>query len=244
MKRFLSILLCSLMFNLICPLYSFAIEETDSSTGHIEHIKLSKKLAKKAPTNIIQITENGVDIREYNTLQVVFAEKFNSKTARVGDKVVFLFKEGVFTEEGTKIIPESTKLVAEISKIENPKAFNRCGKIYLDFKYIELPDGTQKEIEAKLFNKKDFLSRGKLNAMGKGFSTVFGTTAAGTAAGCGIGIAASSVIVGGLAIGLPIGFAVGGLAGLVTPGLHYKANPGDKIDIQLVENLNIDNNEK
>lgn len=241
MKRFLSILLCYLVLNLVCPLYSFSIEETNTTTNHIEHIKRSKKLAKKAPTNIIQITENGIDIKEYNTLQVVFAEKFNSKTARIGDKVVFLFKEGVYTEEGTKIIPESTKLVAEISQIENPKAFNRCAKIYLDFKYIELPDGTQKQIEAKLFSKKDFLSRGKLNAMGKGFSTVFGTSAAGTAAGCGIGIAASSVVVGGLAIGLPIGFAVGGLTGLVTPGLHYKANAGDKIDIQILNTLSIEN---
>ena len=109
----------------------------------------------------------------------------------------------------------------------------------MDFKYVELPDGTQIPVNAKLFSKKDFLYRGKLNAIGKGFGSTFGGMAIGTAAGCGIGIAAGAVIVGGFAIGMPVGFAVGGAIGLMTPGLHYKAKVGDKVNIQLLDNLNI-----
>ena len=63
--------------------------------------------------------------------------------------------------------------------------------------------------------------------------------AVGTAAGCGIGIAAGAVVVGGLAIGMPIGFAVGGAIGLITPGLTYRAKAGDKVEIQLLDNLDI-----
>ena len=240
MKKILSLLLCVLLLNITCTLYGFAIEDSSNNTT-IEHIKLPKKLAKKAPTNIIYKTENGFEIQPYNTLQVVYAQKFDGKTAKVGDEVVFLFNEGLSTTEGSKVLPDATKLVAKISNYEKPKSFNRSGKLYLDFQYLELPDGTQKPIKAKVFDKKDYLYRGKMNALGKGFSTTFGTAAVGTAAGCGIGIAAGAVIVGGFAIGLPIGVAVGSIAGLTTPGLHYKAKAGDKIDIQLLNPLNIEN---
>ena len=78
-----------------------------------------------------------------------------------------------------------------------------------------------------------------MNALAKGVGSTLGGMAVGTAAGCGIGIAAGAVIVGGFAIGMPIGFAVGGAIGLITPGLNYKAKAGDKVDIQLLDDLNI-----
>ena len=90
-----------------------------------------------------------------------------------------------------------------------------------------------------IFDKKDFLYRGKLNAIGKGVGYTLGGMAIGTAAGCGIGIAAGAVIVGGFAIGMPVGFAVGGAIGLIAPGLNYKAKAGDKVNIQLLDDLNI-----
>ena len=104
---------------------------------------------------------------------------------------------------------------------------------------MEFPSGTQQDINAKIFNKKDFLSRGTLNALGKGLGSTLGGMAIGTGAGCGIGIAAGAVIVGGFAIGMPVGFAVGAAAGLLTPGLYYKAKAGDKVYIQLTDNLYI-----
>lgn len=232
MKRVLSFLLSLMVVCMSAPV--FAVEEVLT-----EHIKLPKKLAKKSPTNIVKNSETLVSVLEYNTMQITFAQDFNSKTANVGDEVPFLLKDGAYTNEGTEILPPSSKVVAKISNIERPKSFNRSGKVYLDFKYVELPDGTQIPLNAKIFSKKDFLYRGKLNAVGKGFGTTFGGMAIGTAAGCGIGIAAGAVIVGGFAIGMPIGFAVGGLIGLVTPGLNYKAKAGDKVNIQLLDDLNI-----
>ncbi len=232
MKKILSFLLSIMVIGLSTPV--FALDEVST-----EHIKLPKKLAKKSPTNIVKNSETLVSVLEYNTMQITFAEDFSSKTANVGDEVPFLLKDGAYTKEGTEILPPSSKVVAKISNIERPKAFNRSGKVYLDFKYVELPDGTQIPLNAKIFSKKDFLYRGKLNAMGKGLGSTFGGMAIGTAAGCGIGIAAGAVIVGGFAIGMPIGFAVGGLVGLVTPGLNYKAKAGDKVNIQLLDDLNI-----
>ena len=232
MKKILALMLCIMFVNTTSLVFA-----TDATTT--EHLKLPKKLAKKAPTNIVNTSDTLVSVLEYNTLQMTFAEDFTSKTAKVGDTIPFLLKNGAYTNEGTEILPPSSKIIAEISNIEKPKAFNRSGKVHLDFKYVELPDGTQIPIEAKLFGKKDFLYRGKLNAIGKGVGSTLGGMAIGTAAGCGIGIAAGAVIVGGFAIGMPIGFAVGGIIGLVTPGLNYKAKAGDQVNIQLLEDLNI-----
>lgn len=232
MKKILSLILCAMLIN--ATSLAFAADAVRT-----EHLKLPKKLAKKTPTDIVNKSDVLVSVLEYNTMQLTFAEDFTSKTAQVGDKVPFLLENGAYTNEGTEILPPGTRVIAEISQIEKPKAFNRSGKVHLDFKYVELPDGTQIPIEAKLFAKKDFLYRGKLNAMGKGLGSTLGGMAIGTAAGCGIGIAAGAVVVGGLAIGMPIGFAVGAAVGLITPGLNYRAKAGDKVDIQLLDDLNI-----
>lgn len=234
MKKIIAILLCSFISMNVSSGMVFAIEE--AGTVNVEHIALPKKLAKKAPTNIVNAFQDKTEILSYNTLQVAFAESFDSQYAKVGDRVVFILPEPLKTEEGTEILPASTKIVSEISNIERPKSFNRNGKVHLDFKYLEFPNGSQQEVKARLFNKNNFLSRGKLGALGKGLGTTLGGMAVGTGAGCGIGIAASSVLVGGLAIGMPVGFAAGSV-GLFTPGLNYKANVGDKVDIQLLENV-------
>lgn len=232
MKKILSLILSVMLINTTS--LAFAVEDVAT-----EHLKLPKKLAKKTPTNIVNKTPMFVSVLEYNTMQLAFAEDFTSKTAQVGDEVPFLLENGAYTNEGTEILPPSSKIIAKISEIEKPKAFNRSGKVHLDFKYVELPDGKQIPLDAKLFGKKDFLYRGKLNAIGKGVGSTLGGMAIGTAAGCGIGVAAGAVVVGGLAIGMPVGFAVGGLIGLVTPGLSYRAKAGDKVNIQLLDNLNI-----
>ncbi len=232
MKKIISLVLCAMFINTTSPV--FAIDSVST-----EHLKLPKKLAKKTPTNIVNTSDMLVSVLEYNTMQLSFARDFTSKTAKVGDEVPFILENGAYTNEGTEILPPSSKVVARISQIERPKSFNRSGKVHLDFKYVELPDGTQIPIKAKLFSKKDFLYRGKLNAMAKGVGSTLGGMAIGTAAGCGIGIAAGAVIVGGFAIGMPVGFAVGGAIGLITPGLNYKAKAGDKVDIQLLDDLNI-----
>lgn len=204
-----------------------------------EHLLQTKKVTKETPTNLVTKTPELTTVLEYNVLQVTFAQDFSTKTAQVGDKVTFLLNDGLRTSEGTEILPQGTTLIAEVIGIQSPKSFNRSGKVTLKFKYFETPDGQEHPIEAKLF-KKDFLSRGKLNALGKGMGTTLGTMAVGIGAGCGIGIAAGAVIVGGFAIGLPVGIAVGAIAGLVTPGLHYKAKAGDKLLIQLTDDFSVD----
>ncbi|MBQ8458652.1 glycine zipper family protein [bacterium] len=233
MKRLFALLLCGLMISSTSVL---AIEETQT----VEHLNLSKKLEKKTPTNAVNVSAENVVILPYNTLEAAFAQDFSSKIARVGDNITFIIQKDLKTQEGTLVIPESTKINGQITQIEKPKLFNKSGKIYIDFQDMEFPDGKVLPIQARLFDKKEFLSRGKLNALGKGLGSTLGGMAVGTAAGCGIGIAANAVIIGGFAIGMPVGLAVGAAAGLITPGLYYKAKSGDKINIQIMNNLTIE----
>ena len=238
MKKIIALMLCSLFMYMSLPVLPVMADGKTADTK-TEHLLLPKKLAKKTPTDIVNVSNDEVKILPYNTIQLTFAEPFNSKTAFVGDEITFLMNEGLKTKEGTEVLPAGTKFIAEIWKIEKPKVFNRSGKIYLNFKYFELPSGTQYTANAKLFGKKDFLSRGKMNALGKGLGSTLGGIAIGTGAGCGIGVAAGAVVVGGLAIGMPVGFAIGAAAGLATPGLYYKAKAGDKINVQLIGDVYI-----
>ena len=153
MKKILALLFCGLFLNLSTGMPVLAIEE---STELTEHLKLSKKLAKKAPLTTVQTSETEINVIELNTLELTFAQDFEGKTANEGDFVPFLLKDGLKTVEGTQIFPESTKVVAQIEKIERPKMFNKSGKIYLEFKYVETPTGEQTMIDADIFGKKDY----------------------------------------------------------------------------------------
>lgn len=246
MKKIVALILCSLFISMSIPA-QMVMADCNCGDGQelvaLEHLALPKKLEKKTPTDIVNVSEEEITIQPYNVIPLTFAQAFNSKNACVGDEIEFILNEPLMTKEFTEVLPAGTKFVAEIWKIERPKMFNRSGKVYINFTHLELPCGTQKTVYAKVFNKKDFLSRGKLNALGKGLGSTLGGMAVGTGAGCGIGIAAGSVIVGGFAIGMPIGFAVGAAAGLVTPGLYYKAKAGDKINIQLIDKIILDADE-
>ena len=229
--------IAALLVLFISALNTCAMAET---TFYTEHLKVPEEVAKKSPTNVV-LTSNVLNtVIEYNVLQIEFAEDFSTKNAKVGDRVGFLISGGLKTKEGTSILPDGSTIEAEVVNIEKPKSFNRSGKVTLCFDTVVLPTGQRIPLEAKLYSKKEFLSRGKLNALGKGLGTTLGAGAIATGAGCGIGVAAGAVIVGGFAIGLPVGIAVGALAGLCTPGLHYKAKAGDKILIQLKDNLSVD----
>lgn len=232
MKKILSLLLLFTAMTDCCAL-------AQTKTVYTEHLKTNKKIEKKAPTNIVLTSPVLNTVIEYNVLEIEFAENFSTKTAKVGDKVGFLIKGGLQTQEGTCLLPDGSQIEAEVVNIEKPKSFNRSGKVTLCFDKVVLPDGRKIDLGAKLYSKKNYLSRGKLNALGKGMGTTLGTAAVATGAGCGIGAAAGAVIIGGFAIGLPVGIAVGALAGLCTPGLHYKAKPGDTVLIQLTDNLDI-----
>lgn len=224
---------------------TLAISTTNTETTKVlstksEHLKQSFSVKRKTPTDVVVITPTFSRVVEFNIVEITFAQDFSGKTAQAGDSVVFLLNDGLKTKEGTLVVPAGSVISAKVKEVIAPKRLNKSGKVYLVFDEITLPNGQKTSFNAKVFNKKDdALYRGKLSAFGKGVGTTLGTMGVATGVGCGIGVAAGAVAIGGLAIGMPVGFVAGAIIGFATPGLHYKAKAGEKLLVQLTDNLEV-----
>ena len=205
-----------------------------------EHLSVRKNNSKKITLESVYVSEHNAVIPANDILQLAFVNDFNGRRAHVGDTIEFRFPNDVVTQEGTMIIPSTARIIAEITKLKRPKPLHLSGKVYLNFKYIEV-NGTRKPIEARLYSKKDFLSRKALNN-----STAVGETAALTGAGAIAGAVvtaetATSVVVAvfGTAISAGAGAIAGVALGILIPGASFKAKAGQKVTIQLTQELDI-----
>ena len=246
MKKILSLVLCGLFINLaLCPaVFSYDIFDDDYAvqpeTEQTEHLAIRKGKSKKITVESVYVGSHDAIIPAEDILQVAFVNDFNGRRAKVGDTIEFRFPNDIVTQEGTMIIPSTTRVVAEITKLKKPKLFHLCGKVYLKFKYIQFADGTIKPIEAKLYGKKDFLSRKTLNesmAVGE----VAAATGAGMAAGTIISAAAQDVymLIFGSAFTVSVGSIAGIAVGILLPGASFKAKAGQRVNIQLTQELDI-----
>ncbi len=256
MKKILSVILCGLFLNLMfCPaiLADDDMPTSDDSAVSInqdvsvqpetettEHVAIKKNKSKKIEVESVYVTSHDVIIPANDILQVAFVNNFNGRKAHVGDTVEFRFPNDIVTQEGTLIIPSTTRIVAEITKLKKPKPFHLSGKVYLDFKYIQEANGTRKPIEAKLYGKKEFLSRRALNNTAAVGETV-ATYGAGVTAGTLIGGASTNVfmIIIGSAMGAGIGALAGITVGILIPGASFKAKAGQRVTIQLTNELDL-----
>lgn len=203
-----------------------------------EHICITKK----APVNTVTITNYRKIICANNVLAIAFECKFNSKRATAGDIVNFVLPQALYTEEGTMILPPCTRIVGEITNVQQPKWFNKNARVRMIFKCVILPDGRVMPICAKPFTKDGNLKEGPWMTTGKiVLSTVtFGIIGAG--AGVGFGFIPSPTKLGvGLAAGIPTGAGLGLLTALISKGLQYKAKCGEQILIILCNDASIYN---
>lgn len=218
--------------NLVKPQY----KNTKETTKTTEHLDVSKK----APCNEVQITNLRKIIMKDNVLRISFDQKYWSKKSHVGDCVNFVFKDGVYTTEGTLVIPASTYITGEVISIQKPKWFNKNARVGVKFRTMVLPSGKTYTIDADPFTKDRKLKEGPWMTFGKILSWTVGLGAVGTGAGIGFAFIPNPARLGtGIAIGTPIGCSVGLVLGLVTPGLHYKARKGENILIILNDDTSV-----
>ncbi|MBQ8475888.1 hypothetical protein IJ531_02385 [bacterium] len=229
-KKIISGLLLSLIF---AP-YSMAAMYQDNDVEHLN--TLDYKMAPKV--DLVKVTSGGNVIQKENLLVVNFAQNFNSKYYKQGDYVQFNFDNDIRTQEGTLLIPCNSSLIARIACIENPKWFSRNAKVYLEFTHILLPDSTHIPVALQIAKKKKYLQEGAKETAGKiaGYTLALGGVGSGL--GAAIGVAAGHTITG-LIIGGSIGGGVGLVSGVVSPGLHYKAKKGEKLILEVQDNLKL-----
>lgn len=244
MKKLLCCLLSFLFLGLNSLTVFAACPVSKSQQCPQEQVLCTEHLCvnKKAPNNTVTITNYRRVICANNVIAAVFECKFNSKCAKAGDTINFIVPENLYTEEGTLVIPANTKLVAEITKLQKPKWFNKNARVTLIFRCMIMPDCRVFPMCARPFTKDCTLKEGPWMTTGKiVLSTVtFGILGAG--AGAGFGFIPSPTKIGvGLAAGIPTGCGIGLLTALITKGLQYKAKAGEQIYILITADTSVYN---
>ncbi|MBS4760065.1 MAG: hypothetical protein KHX03_05155 [Clostridium sp.] len=201
----------------------------------IEHLPTYKK----TEINTVSITANKATINKGNVLKIAFANKFSTKTAKVGDKITFVLKKDLITAENRILLPAGTQIIATVQEITPTKIWNRNAKVLLSLGEVVLPDGKQGTLAAKVHAKDAVLKKSSWAAVGKAALWTVGLFGVGAGIGAAIGAAADAVGVGCLAIGMPVGGGLGLIIGSMTKGLNYNAKPGKTIYIELTEDLDI-----
>jgi len=239
MKKILASLLsiCLIGLNILPAVASGEIKKVSCCTPCSPEVIISKeclKVSKDAPVNTVTITNYRRIICADNVLAVAFECKFNSKCAKAGDIINFVIPESLYTEQGTLVLPGCTKAVAEITKMQHPKWFNKNARVTLHFRCFILPDGRVVPIAAKPFKNCGQLIEGPWMTAGKIALSTLTLGIIGTGAGVGFGFIPSPTRIGtGLAAGIPAGLGLGLITGLVSKGLHYKAKACEEILIIL-----------
>lgn len=219
--------------NLVKPQYKNTVQERVLGTEHLN-------VTDKAPCNVVTITNLRKIIMKDNVLRIAFDEKYWSKKSHAGDIVQFVFKDGVYTEEGTLVIPQGSCLTGEVTNIQKPKWFNKNARVSIKFREITVAGGKTYAIDADPFTKDRTLKEGPWMTFAKVLGWTVGLGAVGTGAGVGFAFIPNPAVIGkGIAIGTPIGAGVGLVLGFVTPGLHYKAKRGENILIILNDDASI-----
>ena len=194
-----------------------ALAECCEKTQAVEHLDVHKK----APCNVVTITNMRKVVERGNVLQVVFDEKYFSKCSQAGEIINFVVPQALYTCEGTLILPCGTKVVAEVINVEKPKWFNKNARVSLIFRKIVFPDNTCIDIKARPFTKDYKLKEGPWTTAGKLTLSTLTMGIVGAGAGVGFAFIPNPAKLGtGFAIGIPVGCSVGMVLGLVTPGCH------------------------
>lgn len=203
--------------------------------AQVEH--LAKQKNKYLDT--VKIIDGKAVVTQGNVLKIKFAQEFNSKTAKVGDEVIFIIEKDLLTKEGTKLFPAGTKIIGTVQCVEPPKWWNKNAQVMLSLGDIILPNGAGGKLNARVYSKDSTLKKSGWATFTKVAGYTVGLFGVGAGIGAAIGAAADAVGIGCLAIGMPVGAGVGLILGTVTPGQHYKAKPGKTIKIELTQDLEI-----
>jgi len=127
---------------------------------------------KRAPEDLVRVTNYRKVVYMENVLTPTYQTRFESKKQAVGDVVELVFNEDVYTDEGTLVFPAQSKIVSEVSNIENPQSWNKHAKVYLDYKQLVLPDGTAYDLSAQTFAKNNALTETWWQRYGKAATIV------------------------------------------------------------------------
>jgi len=194
---------------------------------------------KNSPVNLVRICGCNAIIERHTVIEANFMQKINSKKLCPGDNISFVLKNGLCTQEGRRILPNCSHIIACVECIIPPKALNKNAQVSLNFRYVLLPDGRAFPVQARILSSTGMLKETKWMSAGKVALWTVGLFGVGTGLAAAIGSGTRHAGQAALTIGMPVGFGVGLLGGLVTPGLHYRAKCDEKVLIQFTDNFQV-----
>ena len=206
--------------------------------GQIEHLCTNKN----SPVNLVRICGCNAIVERHTVIEANFAQKVNSKKLCPGDNISFLLKNGLCTQEGRKILPNCSQIIACVECIQKPRAMNKPAQVSLNFKYVLTPCGTAYPIQARIYSTSGMLQETKLMGAGKVALYTLGFFGLGSGIAAAIGAGVGNSAQAAVTLGMPIGLGVGLLAGFLSPGLHFRAKCNEKVLIQLTDCLQIATN--
>lgn len=161
---------------------------------------------------------------------------FTGNIADLDENLKFTFVNDVYTEEGNLLIPRGSVLNAEIKSLDSKEILDKNTKVSVTFDQILFPSGKVAPIQGHVFDRKGVLTAGKLATFGKIGSYTIGSAVTGVGSGIGVAAVSDPKKVGE-------GSAdAGSVTGLVTPGLHFKADVEDSLLIELTQDLDLEEN--
>ncbi len=210
--------------------------KVEEYTKVVEHLPAN---TYSGNVNEVEIIGSKAAILAYNVVPVSFEGGFDSKKSKEGELVNLTFAKNLETEEGTKLLPAGSKLVAQITELKKGRLFHKNGKVDLEITNLVLPSGDVYPLTATIENNELLAKKfGKCNY--KRLGVVGGSiTTFGSLLGLLIG-ACSSETGEGAALGSIIGVGTGLIVGLVSPGCSVKIPENQEIFVKLQKDLEVD----
>lgn len=193
----------------------------------------------KGEVNVVRIFEDKAVLVKGNVIKLAFAQEFTTKGLKEGDKVNFVLKKALQTQNGRQLLPAGTQIIATVKSLQPAKSFNRNAQVLLSMGELILPNGQTGTISAAVNSKNGVLKRSGWNIFAKISEWTVGLLGVGAGAGAAIAAGSGAVGVGCLAIGLPIGAGVGLIVGATTPGINYHVKAGKEIPVVITEDFDI-----
>lgn len=165
----------------------------------------------------------------------------SSDRNQVGDQVILTLDRPLLTQAGEIAIPQNSRLVGVITRIEPAGRGEKNAGIDFDFNQIITPDGRTFPLSAEINTEDGILKGGTTKGR---VGRIAGRTVGGAAIGGAAGAILGAIKGGGkaddyLARGAAIGGAVGAGSAIISKGNEVVIQPGEGLEVRLRQPLTV-----
>ncbi|MGE0127298.1 MAG: hypothetical protein AB7U82_04250 [Blastocatellales bacterium] len=172
-------------------------------------------------------------IPDGTVLIIEMDSRLDSGTAQPSDRFLARIATPVVDESGRTLLPAGALIEGHVTAVKKAKWRHRSGELGLSFDYIEFGDGRRILLRGTLVSPNNRIDEeGNLKAKSATRRDIIISTG-GAAAGAGVGLVTGASILAGGGLGAAAGLTVA----LLIKGKDVVIDPGDRLNLQLVQPL-------